>query len=162
MQILIAYAGKTGTTEKCAGVLGQKLNNVTIINLATQDVDITKYDLIIIGSSIRIGMLHSEVKKFIRKNTDILKTKKVGYYICCGFVNNYREYFEKNIAKELLDSAIIYDTFGGEMDISKQKGFDKFIVSLVSKTEEGKKGTKILTENIDKFIEIINRVLAKL
>lgn len=156
MQILIAYAGKTGTTEKCAGVLGQRLKNVTIINLVTQDVDISKYDLIIIGSSIRIGMLHSSVKKFISKNIDSLKTKKVAYYICCGFNNNYKEYFEKNIAKELLDSAIIYDTFGGEMDISKQKGFEKFVVNMVSKTEEGKKSAKILTDNIDKFIEVIN------
>ena len=156
MQILIVYAGKTGTTEKCAGILGQKLKNVTTINLVAQDVDVSKYDLIIIGSSVRIGMLHNKVKRFISDNTDILKTKKVAYYICCGFYNNYKEYFEKNISKELLDSAIIYDTFGEEMDISKQKGFDKFVVSLVSKTEEGKKGSKIITENIDDFIETIN------
>ena len=155
MQILIAYAGKTGTTKKCAEILCQKLDNVTIVNLDMQDVDVTKYDFVIIGSSIRIGMIHSKIKKFINKNAEILKTKNTAYYICCGFNNNYKEYFEKNISKELLTSAIIYDTFGGELDISKQKGLSKFVVKMASKTEEGKKEIKILTENIDKFVEAI-------
>jgi len=161
MHVLIAYAGKTGTTEKCAGMLGQRLKNVTIINLTGQDADISKYDLIIIGSSVRIGMLHSKAKKFINKNKDILKTKNTAYYICCGFSDEYRTYFEKNISKELLDSAIIYDTFGGEMNISKQKGFDKFVVNMISKTEQGKKEVRILNENIDKFVEKVSGVVCQ-
>ena len=158
MKTLIVYAGKTGTTQRCAKMLEQKLGDVNIVNLVNEEVDITKYDLIIIGSSIRIGMLHSKIKKFIKESIDILKTKKVAYYICCGFSNNYKEYFEKNISKELLDSAITYETFGGEMDLSKQKGFDKLVVKIVNKTENGKKEIKILTENIDEFSKIINEL----
>ena len=56
MKTLIIYASKTGTTEKCAGILGQNLKNSTIINLATiQNESIDKYDLIIIGSPIRMN-----------------------------------------------------------------------------------------------------------
>ena len=54
MKKLIVYSSKTGTTEKCAGILGQNLIDATIINLATiQNEDINKYDLIIIGSPIK-------------------------------------------------------------------------------------------------------------
>ena len=161
MQILIVYAGKTGTTEKCAKMLGEKLNNATIVNLVEQNAGISKYDLIIIGSSIRMGRFHSQAKKFINNNKDMLKTKKTAYYVCCGFSSNYKQYFENNVSKELLDNAIVYDTFGGELDVSKQKGIEKFIVHMVSKSEEGKKEIRILNENIDRFVENIKEVGGK-
>ena len=153
MKTLIVYAGKTGSTEKCAGILEQKLKNTTAVDITKEDIDISQYDLVIIGSSIRMGMFHSEIKKFINKNQEILKSKRTAYYICCGFTNNYKKYFESNIPAHLLDKAIIYDTFGGEIDMSKQKGLDKFIASMVSKSEEGKKEVKILNENIDEFVD---------
>lgn len=157
MQTLIVYASKTGTTEKCARILGQNLKDTTIINLtATQNEDINKYDLIIIGSPIRMGMIHKKVKEFISKNIEILKNKKVAYFICCGFAENYNQYFEQNISKELLDKAVNYDTFGGEMILEKQKGFDKFIVKMVSKNMDQDEEIKILNENINRFIEKLN------
>ena len=159
MKILIAYAGKTGTSEKCAGILEKKLPNATTIDLNKESANASEYDLIIVGGSIRMGMLNSKVKKFIRKNKNILKTKKCAYYICCGFADNYKSYFEKNISKTLLDEAIIYDTFGGQMNISEQKGLDKFITKLVQKTKEGKKAPEILYENIDNFVQKINEII---
>ena len=42
-------------------------------------------------------------------------------FICCGFAENYKQYFEKNISKELLEKAITYDTFGEEIILEKQK-----------------------------------------
>lgn len=153
MKTLIVYASKTGTTEKCAGTVAQNLKDVTIINLASQNEDISKYDLIIVGTPIRMGMIHKKVKRFISKNVEVLKTKKVAYFICCGFSENYKQYFEQNIPKVLLDKAIIYDTFGGEMDITKQKGFDKFITKMVSKNMDESKEIKILNNNINNFID---------
>lgn len=156
MRTLIVYASKTGTTERCAGILGQNLKDVTIINLtATQNEDINKYDLIIIGSPIRMGMIDKRVKDFISKNSKLLKNKKVAYFICCGFSENWKQYYEQNFPKELLDNAITYDSFGGEMNLEKQKGFDKFIVKMVSKNMPQDKEVKILNENINRFIEKI-------
>lgn len=156
MRILIVYASKTGTTERCAGILGQNLKDVTIINLtATQNEDINKYDLIIIGSPIRMGMIDKRVKDFISKNSKLFKNKKVAYFICCGFSENWKQYYEQNFPKELLDNAITYESFGGEMNLEKQKGFDKFIVKMVSKSMPQDKEVKILNENINRFIEKI-------
>lgn len=157
MKTLIIYASKTGTTEKCAKKLSTQLKDCTAINIYTQNEDINKYDLIIVGSPIRIGMIDKKIKNFLLKNKEYLKLKKTAYFICCGFNENWKKYYEQNVPNDLLNNAIIYDTFGGEMDVKKQKGFDKFITKMVSKSIDENKEIKILDENIDKFIKELNK-----
>lgn len=156
MKTLIIYTSKTGTTKKCANLLKEKLNDVDIANIKSLNNDLNSYDLIIIGTPIRIGLIDKNIKKFLINNLDILKTKKTAYFICCGFKENYLKYFEQNFPQELLDSALIYDTFGGELNLEKQKGFDKFIVKMVSKNNPHKEDIKILTKNIDNFVKKLN------
>lgn len=158
MKTLIIYASKTGTTEKCAKNLKIQLKDATVMNIYTQNEDMNKYDLIVIGSPIRIGMIDKKIKNFLTKNKENLKSKKTAYFICCGFNENWKTYYEQNIPKDLLDSAITYDTFGGEMDLQKQKGFDKLITKVVSKNMDGSREIKILNENIDRFIKKLNKV----
>lgn len=156
MRTLIIYASKTGTTEKCAKEINRNLKDSKMVNILNQDEDINKYDLIIVGTPIRIGMIDKRIKKFLISNIQTLKSKKVAYFICCGFNENWKSYYEQNIPKDLLDSAITYDTFGGEIDIQKQKGFDKLITNIVSKNIDKNKEIKILSENIDKFIKVLH------
>lgn len=156
MKTSIIYASKTETTKKCANILKEKLNDVDIANIKSLNIDINNYDLIIIGTPIRMGLIDKNIKKFLINNLDILKTKKTAYFICCGFKENYLKYFEQNFPQELLDSALIYDTFGGELNLEKQKGFDKFIVKMVSKNNPRKEDIKILTKNIDNFVKKLN------
>lgn len=156
MKTLIIYASKTGTTEKCAQEINEQLKDSKIVNILNQDEDINKYDLIVVGTPIRMGMIDNRIKKFLISNIETLKLKKVAYFICCGFSENWKSYYEQNIPKDLLDSAIVYDTFGGEMDIEKQKGFDKFITKMVSKNIDKNKEIKILNENIDRFIKVLD------
>lgn len=156
MKTLIIYASKTGTTEKCAKRINTLLKDSKMVNILNQNEDMNKYDLIIIGTPIRMGKIDKKIKKFLISNIETLKSKKVAYFICCGFNENYKSYYEKNIPKYLLDCAIIYDTFGGEMDIQKQKGFDKFIAKMVSKNTDKNREIKILNENIERFIKALN------
>lgn len=156
LKTLIIYASKTGTTEKCAKEINKKLKDCTMVNILNQNEDINKYDLIVVGTPIRMGMIDKKIKKFLTSNIETLKAKKVAYFICCGFNENWENYYEQNIPKELLDNAIIYDTFGGEMDMQKQKGFDKFITNMVRKNIDKNKEIKILSENIDRFIKVLS------
>ena len=157
MKTLIIYASKTGTTEKCAKQINTQLEDSKMVNILNQDEDINRYDLIIIGTPIRMGMIDKKIKKLLISNIEALKSKKVAYFICCGFNENWKSYYEQNIPKDLLDIAIIYDTFGGEIDRQKQKGFDKFIINMVCKNIEKDKGIKILNEHIDKFIKVLSK-----
>jgi len=84
MRILIAYAGKTGTTEKCAKRLCEKLTNATTVDLNLQTPDIDQFDTVIVGGAIRMGQLHKKAKKFIEQNAVRLQTKKTAYFLCCG------------------------------------------------------------------------------
>lgn len=158
MKILIIYARKTGTTEECAKKINRQVKDSKIVNILKQNEDINKYDLIVIGTPIRMGMIDKKIKRFLNSNIETLKSKKVAYFICCGFNENWKNYYEQNIPKDLLDSAIIYDTFGGIMDMHKQKGFDKFITKIVSKRIDKNKEIKILYENIDRFIKVLKEV----
>ncbi len=50
-----------------------------------------------------------------------------------------------------------YNTFGGEIDIRKQKGLDKFITKLVNKKLNMSKEIKLLSENMEKFISLLRQ-----
>ena len=156
MKNLIIYASKTGTTEKCAKEINRQLKDSKMVNILNKTEDINRYDLIIVGTPIRMGMIDKKIGKFLINNIETLKSKKVAYFICCGFNENWKSYYEQNIPKDLLDTAIIYDTFGGEMDIQKQKGFDKFITKMVIKNIDKNKEIKILNENIERFIKLLD------
>ena len=154
MKTVILYATKTGTTEKCAKLLAEKLEEATLVDLRKDTADLNQFDCIIVGGSIRIGTLNKFAKRFIEKNKEILKDKKTAYFICSASTEQLEEMFSRNISKDLLESAICYDTFGGEMDINKQKGIDKFIVKMVSKNKDSKL-PEILFDNIENFAKKI-------
>ena len=65
MKTLIIYASKTGTTEKCAKEINRQLKDSKIVNILNQNEDINKYDLIVIGTPIRMGMIDKKIKKFL-------------------------------------------------------------------------------------------------
>ncbi len=69
------------------------------------------------------------------------------------FSQKYEKYYQENFPFDLLESAIIYDTFGGEMEIGKQKGLDRMIVMMVTKRVEEIGKVKVLDENIERFIQ---------
>lgn len=153
MKTLIAYASKTGTTAKCAQLLAAQLENTDIYNLENGSPDISDYNLIVIGGSIRAGMLHKSAKKYIKNNCETLKSKKVAFFICCTDTKRANDFFKANIPKELLEQAVCTDSFGGEMDINKQKGLFKLIAkkSLEASAKKGIPPAHILKERINIF-----------
>lgn len=156
MKSVIVYTSKTGTTKKCVDMLLERLDDAVSVDLEKESVDISTYDMIIIGSPIRIGMMNKNVKKFIDENIEILKNKKYAFFICCGFVDSYKKYYEENIPSELLEGAIFYDTFGGEMALDKQKGFDKMVVKMVSKKIKNVSDIKILEDRVENFSDVVS------
>ena len=163
MNILIAYATKNGCTKKCAKLLAEKLHKkVDLVNLKKQKtIDLAKYEIVILGGSIRMGMINGSVKRFCKNNIEVLLNKKVGLFICCAAKEEETQpYFVKAFPSELLEKAFSKECFGGEMIIEDLKGFDKFIAKMVSKSTEAQKQPKpkVLTENIVKMAQEINDI----
>jgi menaquinone-dependent protoporphyrinogen oxidase len=154
MNTLIAYASKYGSTEKCAGMISRELNSqADVINLKeTKDVDLSKYDRVIIGGSVYIGKIQNEAAEFCKKNLDKLKEKQLGLFIC-GMQEDKVLYDElnANFPKELLDAAKAKDCLGGEFLIDKMSFMDKMIVKKVSKVTTNK--SNISEEKIKRFAQ---------
>jgi menaquinone-dependent protoporphyrinogen oxidase len=85
MKTLIAYGTGTGTTKELSETLSKKIKgDVTVINLKEQkNINLSDFETIIIGGSIRAGQMQSEVRSFCRNNLNELKQKNVGLFICC-------------------------------------------------------------------------------
>lgn len=85
MRSLIVYGSKKGSTEYCANKLRSYINgNVDVVNInIIKDIDLNKYDTVIIGSSVYAGMFVKGIKEFIENNKVKLKDKNIGLFMCC-------------------------------------------------------------------------------
>jgi len=79
---------KAHTTSEIAVQMGvflkEKSYNADIISADGSKRDLTKYELIIIGSGIYGMAPHGSIKQFILANEKILKEKKVALFAVCG------------------------------------------------------------------------------
>ncbi|MEG0832842.1 MAG: flavodoxin domain-containing protein [Oscillospiraceae bacterium] len=135
MRFLIAYASKSKTTEKCAMLLAEKLGGAQLFDLQKAIPDTTAYDVIVIGGSVRYGHLHHAASRYIAQNSDLLSEHKCAFFCCCGFDARAAEYLKNSIPQPLFDSAVAVSGFGGDMDIEKQTGLDKFVLKMVLKVK---------------------------
>lgn len=159
MKTLIAYATKYGFTKKCCEKLSEKINgDVDICNLKERkNIELAKFDKIIIGGSIYAGQIRKEVKKFCLSNQDELKKKKLGLFIC-GMTEDDKamEQLNNSFPQELINNSIAKASFGGEFILSKMNFFERFIIKKIAKTSVDKSNYK--DENVDKFASEMNSV----
>jgi len=162
VKILIAYATRFGTTEKCAGMLAEILRKK---NLEVELVDLKKnkrvkpenYDLVIVGGSFLAFRMNAFVKKFVKRNLNILLNTKIGIFMC-GADENWKDEIKKGFPEELLDKAVAKGYFGYEMNWDKMNPIVRNIMQKASTTTEPV--SKINTENIRKFAEEIAEALS--
>lgn len=152
MAILIVYASKYGSTERCAKMLASKLKASTeLIDLkATMPEDLSKYDTVIIGSPLYIGRMRKEVRTFCSKNLEKLKKLQLGLFLC-GMSEGeaVKNSLINGFPEELRAKATIIEWFGGEFQLDKMGFLDKFIVKKMTKVSESK--SNLLNEKIIEF-----------
>ena len=159
MSTLIVFSSKYGYTESCVNILSKEIKDeVTVINLKnTQNINLSKYNKIIIGGPIYMGKIQKEVKEFCLNNLEELKNKKIGLFICEmqkeKIINNQ---ILENFPPELINIALITSHFGGELYYDKMNFFDKIIAKLFEKYLSNK--SYILKDNIIHFAKAMNSV----
>ena len=87
MKVLISYATRFGTTEKCAGILAEMLREK---DLEVELVDLKKnirvkpenYDLVVVGGSFLVFRMNAFVKKFVKRNLNILLNTRTAIFMC--------------------------------------------------------------------------------
>lgn len=162
MKVLIVYATKYGCSEKCAKLLKEKLDGeVELINISkSSEVDLSKYDKVVIGGPVYMGIMQNKITEFCNANIEILKNKKVALFACSMFGGEKgEENMKKGFPDDLKDTAISMKLFGGELNTVKMKFMDKFITNMVKKAppQPGQVVNEgILLDNINSLAEDIN------
>ena len=138
---LIIYSSTDGHTKRiCERIINfsNDINMVKIISLnEASKFEISEFDKIVIGASIRYGKHSNELYKFIRLNKSILDRKDSSFFS----VNVVARKSEKNtpetnpyIRKFLKISNWSpkkIGVFAGKVDYPKYNFFDKYIIKLI-------------------------------
>ena len=152
MNILIAYMTKYGAAKQCAEILANKLYGTKkIVDINEEpDIDITPYEIVVIGGSIYAGRIQNKVKDFCRENIALLLKKEVGLFICCMEEGEKAEKeLKESYPEELFNHAVAKDYFGGAFNFEKMNFIEKFLVKKIAKVESTT--SKISEERIAGF-----------
>lgn len=160
MKTLIIYSSKHDTTKKISKKIGTQLRSevdIIDINQLDDELDLKRYDKVIIGSSIYYGSINKKLKKFISKNKKVLMSKNLGLFLCCINTSKEKldEEFRKNYSEELRDHSIKNSIFGGEIIFDKLSPFEKFITKKVSGYDNDM--LVLLDKEIEEFIETFKK-----
>lgn len=154
MKTLIVYASKTGTAKQCAEALANRIPDARLCDLSVEKPDPTGYDVVVLGGSVRMGMIHNDMRQYAQGCKDMLKDKTLGIFITCGYDELADKIITNNLPEELVSAAKVKMSFGGEMDITKQKGFDRFVckMSIKELKKNGMEMPRLYPKRYSKFV----------
>tara|TARA_B100001057_G_scaffold497589_1_gene602149 strand:+ start:7620 stop:8135 length:516 start_codon:yes stop_codon:yes gene_type:complete len=141
VESIIIYSSTDGHTKTICEKIKSNLKNINSTHLASlresSNLDLSKFNQIIIGASIRYGKHSNDLYRFIESNKKILEQKKTAFFS----VNVVARKNEKNspetnpyIKKFLKISNWKPDkvaVFAGKVDYPNYKFFDKYIIKLI-------------------------------
>ena len=144
---LIIYSTTDGHTKKICNYISEKLEQKfrsKVISLnKSENIDLTKYDLTIVGASIRYGKHKSELYSFIHRNLAQLNSIDSAFFSvnavarkdnkCSADTNPYMLKFLKNTNWKPKNLAV----FAGKIDYSKYKIVDKFMIRFIMWLTDG-------------------------
>ena len=155
MKTLIAYASRTGASEKCARMLAERIPDSTLCDLCREKPDPNAYEQVIVGGGVRMGALHVDARQYLDGCKPVLLKKRLGLYLCAGFAEKAGEIFANNVDPELRAHAVACECFGGEIDMGKLRGFDRLITKMALrsfKDEDGQAAMpRLLPERVEAF-----------
>ncbi len=146
MKSLILYSSTDGHTKKICDFINANTtkNNFEILSINNVlDFDLEKYELIVLGASIRYGKHKVEVLKFVNRNLETLNRKKNAFFS----VNVVARKPEKNspdtnpyIKKFLKKTKWIpkkLGVFAGKVDYPKYNFFNRLIIRFIMLITKG-------------------------
>lgn len=121
MRALILYASKSGASRECAELLWSRLEDCSICDMTRDLPDMEPYDMLILGSGIRMGKLYRPVRSFMRRNMKLLLSKNLAFYVCNAYPATLVKTIEANIPQPLRDRAACIVSFGGKPPFTSPK-----------------------------------------
>jgi menaquinone-dependent protoporphyrinogen IX oxidase len=135
IKILIAYQSKYGSTKQYAEWIQQDTKG-DLVDIENGDKpDLARYDIMIIGSSVRTGSI--VVAPFIKDHWSVMKGKEVILFTTSGTPPQHpkiRSIYEKSLPQEIRKE-IKYFPLPGRLSGKDLTFFDKFLI-IVGKIME--------------------------
>ncbi len=171
--ILIAYSTTDGHTrsicERLKGVVEAQNHAVNIAWMSEQpDIDLTPFDKVVVGASIRYGKHQPQVFEFIRRNQAALESKPNAFFSVnvvarkpeknTPETNPYLQKFLQKIAWQPQNLAV----FAGRLDYPTYSYFDRQMIRLIMWMTKGPTAPDTVVEFTDwsKVEEFGHRIAA--
>ena len=139
--VLIVYSSTDGHTKTICQRITNFLNDGNLVKLLSLEdakkIDLSNFEKIIIGASIRYGKHSKELYKFVNLNKNILDQKKSAFFS----VNVVARKPEKNTAETnpYINKFLkiskwkpdIIKVFAGKVDYPSYNFFDKYVIKFI-------------------------------
>lgn len=149
MKALVVYGTRYGTAteiaEEIARVIQEEGIDVDLKDARTlKNFDVTPYDLVIVGSGIKIGKWTNKSLKFLQENKETLADRKVALFVSCGAASEEKnkaegqeKYLDEVAAKNLINEPVATGLFGSVYDPNAKHGvMFKLVNRSIKKTLE--------------------------
>jgi len=173
-KILIIYSTTDGHTRTIClhlqKVIEQQAHQVTLISIDDAlHADLTPFDKIVMGASIRYGKHHAKVYEFIKRNQQMLESTPSALFsvnLVARKVekrqpetNPYMKKFLKQIAWQPGEMAV----FAGKLDYQKYSFWDRSIIRLIMWITKGPTAPDTLRDFTDwKQVDAFGKVISEM
>jgi menaquinone-dependent protoporphyrinogen oxidase len=160
MKTAIIYTTKYGTTEKVAASIAERLKETHEVELFSlknnPHPDISKFELVILGSPIYMGQVPGKMKAFCKANEAVLLQKKTSLFICGMYPDKEQRHKElKDAYSEVLqNNAAVTGFFGGAFIFERMNFIERLIIKKIAKTTTSLE--QIDWDAIDGFVKKLN------
>jgi menaquinone-dependent protoporphyrinogen oxidase len=172
--ILIIYSTTDGHTieicQEIQSILETQANIVELISIDNaSDVDLAKYDKLVIGASIRYGKHNKSVLDFINRQQEILENMPSAFFsvnVVARKANKDRpdnNPYMKKFLQQVLWKPAELEVFAGKIDYQKYRFFDRQMIRLIMYITKGPTDPKSVNdftnwEQVRNFAGVINKM----
>jgi len=128
MKALVIYGTRYGSateiSEEIKRVLEEENVDVDLVNSKEdKNLDPNPYDLVVVGSGIRMGKWTKDALNFLKKNKTTLASKRIAIFVTCGAANQektaidgQKKYLDNIAMDMLINQPVATGLFGSVYD----------------------------------------------
>ncbi|MDW7674700.1 MAG: flavodoxin domain-containing protein [Bacillota bacterium] len=147
-KVLVAYASQYGTTGEVAREIANTFVNQGVeadVKLIENVTDLSQYNNVIVGSSVRIGKWLPEATEFVENNKKQLSKLNVAYFLTSLTLGTSQKQEEKDEIAKILDDIqqqipevkpLAKGLFAGVLDFSKLSPAMKMGLKIMGKVAD--------------------------